>query len=444
MRLRRLDGLAARHGRSKRAILGFLGKLSKLIFGTATEADVEDVKRVLNNIGNQEQDLIHNVNELWSMVNGTREYVRQNRVMLFSLSKHTSRLRELINWTIERDRQLTVHIRSLQFTHVTDRAIQHLEFMEDHFSLHWNSYILKLTEASGGRLTRRLVPVSVMKQERARMTAQGYDVLPMDWYYIIYGSSRTFVLKHAPDSMTIVVNLPTIDRARYLFYSLFYFPVAFSENNWRRIVGAPAVMVSTVTGTKFKPTDCVLGDPIVCPNRVQYNELCEFDLIQGSKLTCPVDIFPARHDTIVTLLTQTQLVVSALRPTLITERCSAQEPTRYKVHSILIHTLRPKCQWNGDSWSYITPSHFIEEVAVNYSIKYLPLPPLNMTWPSTAPPPVVDALEFQASVRIAPLETLKWRKQSDPRPLYLPAIIPGALVPIVLIAVTVGIAVYCV
>ena len=161
-----------------------MGKLSKLIFGTATEADMEDVKRVLNNIGNQEQDLIHNVNELWSMVNGTREYVRQNRVMLFSLSKHTSRLGELINWTIERDRQLTVHIRSLQFTHVTDRAIQHLEIMEDHFSLHWNSYILKLTEASGGRLTRRLVPVSVMKQVRARMTAQGYDVLPMDWYYI--------------------------------------------------------------------------------------------------------------------------------------------------------------------------------------------------------------------------------------------------------------------
>ena len=72
VRLRRLDGLATRQGRGKRAILGFMGKLSKLIFGTATEADVEDVKRVLNNIGNQEQDLIHNVNELWSMVNGKR------------------------------------------------------------------------------------------------------------------------------------------------------------------------------------------------------------------------------------------------------------------------------------------------------------------------------------------------------------------------------------
>ena len=201
--------------------------------------------------------------------------------------------------------------------------------------------MLKLTKASEGRLTRHLVPFSVIEKVRARMTAQGYNVLPVDWYY---GNSRTFILKHAPDSMTIVANLPTIDRARYLYYSMFYFPVAFSKRNWRRIVGVPAVMVSTVTGKKFKPEDCVLGDPIVCPNGVQYDELCEFDLIQGSKLTCPVDIFPARHGTIVTHLTQTQLVVSALKPTLITERCPGQEPNRYKVHSTFIHTLRPKCQ----------------------------------------------------------------------------------------------------
>ena len=116
VRLRRLDGLITRHGRGKRAILGFIGKLSKIIFGTATEADVEDVNRILNIISNQEQDLVHNVEELWTMVNGTREYVQQNRIMLFSLAKHTSQLRELINWTVECDRQLTVHLRSLRFT----------------------------------------------------------------------------------------------------------------------------------------------------------------------------------------------------------------------------------------------------------------------------------------------------------------------------------------
>ena len=237
--LRRLDGLITRHGRGRRAVFDFIGELSKIIFGTATEAEVADVNRILNIISNKEQDLVHNAEELWTMVNGTREYVQQNRIMFFSLAKHTSQLRELLNWTVEHDRQLTVHLRSLRFTHEIDRAIEHLEFTEDHFSLHWNNYLLKLTAASEGRLTRRLVPFSVLEKVRARMTAQGYDVLPVDWFY---DNSRTFMLKNAPDSMTIyiVANLATSNRARYLYYSMFYFPVAFSERNWRRIVGAPA------------------------------------------------------------------------------------------------------------------------------------------------------------------------------------------------------------
>ena len=162
-------------------------------------------------------------------------------------------------------------------------------------------------------------------------------------------------------------------------------------------------MVNSISGKRFIPGNCLYRHPIVCVNAVQYDHLCEIDLIQRSSLSCPTDVYTARLSTIVTPISLTQLAVSVLKPTIVIERCPSHEPRRYDVITALLCTLRPGCQWQGRGWSFATPDHISERVVLNATSVYLRLPPLNATWPETVPPPVVEALKLQAYVRIPPL-----------------------------------------
>ena len=191
LRLRRLDGLIPHPGRRRRAIFGFVSEISRVLFGTATESEVDDVRRVVTTVDANQKDIVHNSKELWSLLNGTREYVQQNRRTIFSLAKYSSQMSRLLNWTVQQYHFLTVRVKSLRFMHEIDRAIDHLEFMSDHYSLRWEDYLSGLTSLSEGHLTRQMVSPSVLHGVRARMTARGYDTLPTDWYY---RHAETFIL----------------------------------------------------------------------------------------------------------------------------------------------------------------------------------------------------------------------------------------------------------
>ena len=428
LRLRRLDGLIPHPGRRRRAIFGFVSEISRVLFGTATESEVDDVRRVVTTVDANQKDIVHNSKELWSLLNGTREYVQQNRRTIFSLAKYSSQMSRLLNWTVQQYHFLTIRVKSLRFMHEIDRAIDHLEFMSDHYSLRWEDYLSGLTSLSEGHLTRQMVSPSVLHGVRARMTARGYDTLPTDWYY---RHAETFILTNAKDSLIFVANLPTVHSEKYLHYTLFYVPVPFGGTHWRRIVGAPFVMVNSISGKRFKPGDCLYGHPIVCTNAVQYDRLCEVDLIQRSSLSCPTDVYAARLSTIVTPISMTQLAVSVLRPTVVIERCPGHEPRRYDVVTAFLCTLRPGCQWQGRGWSFATPDHIVERVVLNTSSVYLHLPPLNATWPETVPPPVVEALKLQAYARVPPLETLSWHQTAivpfPRRPVFLAPFLVGVI-----------------
>ena len=127
------------------------------MFGTATEAEVDDVRRVVTTVDATQKDIVHNSKEHWSLLNGTRAYVQQNRQTIYSLAKYTSQMSRLIKWTVNQYHFLTVRLKLLRFIHEIDRAIDHLEFMNDHYSLRWEDYLSDLTSLSEGNLTRQIV-----------------------------------------------------------------------------------------------------------------------------------------------------------------------------------------------------------------------------------------------------------------------------------------------
>ena len=64
--------------RSKRGLLNFIGKISRTLFGTATEDQVNDLRRVVNRLVSHRSVLTHEVSDLISVVNASRHYIQLN------------------------------------------------------------------------------------------------------------------------------------------------------------------------------------------------------------------------------------------------------------------------------------------------------------------------------------------------------------------------------
>ena len=54
-----------------------VGHLSKTLFITATSRDINKVRRLINMLGNRQEEIVHHVTNLWTLVNKTRSYVRE-------------------------------------------------------------------------------------------------------------------------------------------------------------------------------------------------------------------------------------------------------------------------------------------------------------------------------------------------------------------------------
>ena len=82
--------------RDRRDLLNVFGDLSKKKFGTATYADVKEVKRQLRNFGKLNRQVVHSVSELLTIVNHTHDHSISNRTHIISLQKYSEQMANVI------------------------------------------------------------------------------------------------------------------------------------------------------------------------------------------------------------------------------------------------------------------------------------------------------------------------------------------------------------
>ena len=68
--------------RSKRSILLFVGKLSTLLLGTVNEEQLRGLKVATNQLGRQQSNLVHVVQEQITVMNRSRELISENRLAI--------------------------------------------------------------------------------------------------------------------------------------------------------------------------------------------------------------------------------------------------------------------------------------------------------------------------------------------------------------------------
>ena len=76
-------------GRTKRALIPFLGSILSAITGTPTESDMTEIRNSVSILGRSQEQVIHIVQESVSLINATHHDVRVNREALNNLSNAT-------------------------------------------------------------------------------------------------------------------------------------------------------------------------------------------------------------------------------------------------------------------------------------------------------------------------------------------------------------------
>lgn len=207
---------AALRSRSRRSIIPVIGNIMSFMFGTISEAEIEDVRRGINDLSKNQQTIIHVLEDQMSILNVSRTQIAENRMAILDLVKcvnlYDQRLRRLTEEIQKRFEQVEMFLNvytqlDLIMSGIKDtmqRAVLYLE------NLRMELNMLSLDHLS---------PSSVAPQQLKSLLAQIKSKLPPTlklpedpekniWYYYRALSCSTIL---DGDKIMIILNVPLLD-----------------------------------------------------------------------------------------------------------------------------------------------------------------------------------------------------------------------------------------
>ena len=265
--------------RLRRGLFNFVGKLSKSLFGTATQEDLQVLMDAIQQTRSGMEVLHHNTKEMLSILNQTRRYVGENRMDLRVVQQETTTLSALANANAQRTQALEVYMGQARIQRCVDLALQQMELALRDYHLQERIFHRQKLQMERGWLTEDILPPTSLADILRKFHTKGYHTLPLEWYY-----QHMHVTPSWSNSTELAFRtmIPALSPSRYLRYGLQYFDIPFGPEHLRRIIGRDDLAINTMTGATFVPTQCVGQRPLVC--RPVYECLqctCEGSLVSG-------------------------------------------------------------------------------------------------------------------------------------------------------------------
>jgi hypothetical protein len=243
--------------REKRGLLDAVGQISHVLFGTATEQEVQSIREKIH--GNREAVLkvVHFQNELLTVVNTTRNELINSQKTLNEIINATNSIREWMSRIVAGNKQ-DIH------------ALQSYNILREKMSLIWHHWEeLRHIQEQGdhqhsllmrGRLSRQLVSSTVFEEVATLHPLNDAVALPAEWYY-----KHCEVYSIQDHGYTAyVVLIPLVGREVLSGYQIRTFPVpVVNSTTTGRLVADGLVGVNS-QGKSVKFMDCLGNEPLVC------------------------------------------------------------------------------------------------------------------------------------------------------------------------------------
>ena len=260
--------------RERRGLIDFIGQGLNWAFGTATEAQVEQLQAAVDQARGSQKAIVHNVRELITVINQTHVEMRDTRVKLATLATAYDQFMKM-----EGDRWS-------RFDHNTK-----LLMMEQYLdSLLWlDTSVWRQIDTTrqlhrslrAGELTGELCPVLLLNQISQLAATHGLQSLPTNWYYENIPVEPLMIKEGL---MTFRVTLPYTDDRLYQRYDIQTFAVPLDDTGSRaRVQVQDDIAMDTTDGYWFAPTLCTGRRPQLCHAGPRWGDAypCERGLITG-------------------------------------------------------------------------------------------------------------------------------------------------------------------
>ena len=121
--------LERRRRRVKRGLVDIIGEAGKALFGVATQRDVTDISRAVKQAEKDTAIVYHRMDEMLSVINQTRKYVRENRKDIEQLQQHQQALQTRLLEYGDHLSQLDIQVDRLTVARLIDNLIAQLELI---------------------------------------------------------------------------------------------------------------------------------------------------------------------------------------------------------------------------------------------------------------------------------------------------------------------------
>ena len=347
------------HARVRRGLFDFIGHVSRALFGTATEEEVQETKKMVERVSLENEAVVHLVKELVTVVNKTRESAIANRDRLNELARRQNYMYAFLGRLSQSDYWTTVEIQRLKVKLEVDRILEDLELMTNAYCDAHLVYHFQRGALEWGRLSESILPLRHLEQILNEGKGQNMvSISPIEWYYRycevepLWSTDKTLAYR---------VSIPFIESKQYIRYSVESFPIPLNDSELRtaQLDVQGSYGYDTITGDMFSLEKCVGKTPMVCDASVVYNNQgmkCARGIIGGdsnNRNTCPVVITKRPGQTLVTSVGLNNYVIVSWGEKVV-KYCEGMPEYKFDMLMGVNHvSIKAQCTLTGTSWKLV-------------------------------------------------------------------------------------------
>lgn len=371
-----------KRARSRRGLLDFIGVVSNKLFGTATEAQVDECRRQLERASVLNQRVAHSFNELVTIVNQSRSEISTNRKHISDIESYLDKLQEHVHQLELLQDNIVPTIYRLARDAKVSRILSAIEASHHQWLRQHDQYVRRRAALELGRLTEEILPPTELEKIRANVRDAGRNMPSAEWFYEHVTITPFWENKRW---LVFMAALPVSTDGSFLRYRIRTWPILSGNGNSTIQIEAPNdVALDTTTGEGFIPHSCVGVRPAICrPGAIVHptNMMCPRGIINGDerqRRRCRVKIRSEEDGQFVDEFQPGNYAVRTRGETLIVYCPRTPEQRRPLVSGTYILTVKPGCRVASNSWMVTG----LEQWNSNITIRILPveLKPLNLTF----------------------------------------------------------------
>lgn len=345
-----------RPSRQKRGLLDIGGSLLNVLFGVATSSQVARLTGAVKEIEGQNQAICHAVNHLSTIVNQTRNYLRQVTAKQEHMDQQLTRLTTAMTNLAAKVDANSRRLFAVELLNQLDCYMDILMLATSQERQNMDRYRLQQQELALGHLTRELLSEQALNEILTQAGHHYQKVSQLSWYFMHLSVTP---VRH-PDLNLIMykIEIPLFSDAAYLMYNIYAFGTPVNSSDLLVTIDVQnSYGYDTRTGRVFLNHNCVGHNPIICMNGPQYEDqvlLCAKGLITHNTdliKECKVSIEHTDRTARLTTISTNQYALASWSEQVLV-RCAGQPQTTHQIETGLYNlTCNQPCQISGKGWS---------------------------------------------------------------------------------------------